>query len=68
MTHVAKDLTVVGLLSLVGIWLYAAHLPLPVALVAWPVFWFVQVCVGGHLLPRLFWVARPGCSRGKWGL
>jgi len=42
MTHVAKDLTVVGLLSLVGIWLYAAQLPLPVALVAWPVFWFVQ--------------------------
>jgi len=40
--HVAMDLVVVGVLGWIGLQLYGMALPLPVAAVVWPLFWFAQ--------------------------
>jgi len=36
------DLAVVGIMACVGLWLYSLSLPLPVAVIVWPVFWYLQ--------------------------
>ena len=50
LAHPLQDFTLITALGALAVWMYDTPLPLVVAVVAWPVYWFVQV--GGVVLRK----------------
>jgi omega-6 fatty acid desaturase (delta-12 desaturase) len=61
-TYLAVDLAIVAALLFVGAWLhFRANMPTWLALIVWPIYWFVQGCVATGV-----WVLAHECGHGAF--